>query len=42
MSQATLGVDHPDARAVWRVKTQWEEKDVLLAGEEAVGSMGGM
>jgi tetratricopeptide (TPR) repeat protein len=38
-SAVALGVDHPHARAFWRVKTQWEE-DVLLAGEEAVGSMG--
>jgi hypothetical protein len=37
-----LGVDHPDTRAFWRAKTQWEEEDVLLAGEEAVGSIGDM
>jgi hypothetical protein len=36
-----LGVNHPDARAFWRAKTQWEEEDVLLAAEAAVGSMGG-
>jgi hypothetical protein len=41
MSQATLCVDHPDARAFWRAKTQWEEEDVLLAAEAAVGSIGG-
>jgi tetratricopeptide (TPR) repeat protein len=38
-SPDALGVDHPDTRAFWRVKTQWEEEDVLLAGEEAVGTV---
>ena len=37
-----LGLDHPGTRAFWRVKTQWEEEDVLPAGEEAVGSIGDM
>jgi hypothetical protein len=37
-SSDVLGVDHPDARAYWRLKTQWEKEDILPAGEEAVGS----
>jgi tetratricopeptide (TPR) repeat protein len=40
-SSDALGVNHPDTRAFWGIKTQWEEKDVLLAGEEVVGTMGG-
>ena len=41
-SPVALGVDHPHAIAFLRAKTQWEEEDVLLAGEEAVGSIGDM
>jgi hypothetical protein len=36
-SPDALGVDHPHTRAFWRLKTQWEEEDVLLAGGSVFG-----